>query len=100
MSQPLGIAVRDNGEIVVTEWRNHCVSIFAPNRTKIRAFGTRGQFDRPDGVAIDSAGNILVTDRYFDCVQKFTAEGKFLKAVGRQGDGRLEFYFPSGIGIN
>ena len=62
--EPLGIAVRDNGEIVVVERGKHCVSIFAPNGTKIRTFGTKGsgqgQFDYPDGVARDSAGNIMV----------------------------------------
>ena len=102
--EPLGIAVRDNGEIVVVERGKHCVSIFAPNGTKIRTFGTKGsgqgQFDYPDGVALDSAGNILVVDHWKHRIQKFTAEGKFLKAFGRQGRGRLEFYFPTGIGIN
>ena len=102
--RPLGIAVKENGEIVVVERGNHCVSIFAPNGTKIRTFGTKGsgqgQFDHPDGVTIDSAGNILVVDHWKHRVQKFTAEGKFLKSVGRQGRGRLGFYFPTGIGIN
>lgn len=102
--QPLGIAVRENREIVVVERGNHCVSIFAPNGTKIRTFGTKGsgqgQFDHRDGVAIDSAGNFLVVDHWKHRVQKFTAEGKFIKSVNRQGHGHLGFYFPSGIGIN
>ena len=99
--QPLGIAVRENGEIVIVERGNHCVSIFAPNGTKIRAFGTKGsaqgQFDHPYGVAIDSAGNFLVVDHWKHCVQKFTAEGEFLKAVGGKGSEQLS---PTGIGIN
>ena len=101
VSEPWGVAVRDNGEIVVAEWGYHCVSIFAPNGTKIRTFGTKGsghgQFNHSCGVAIDSAGNILVADKGNHRIQKFTAEGEFLKAVGGKGSGQLS---PTGIGIN
>ena len=104
VSKPWSLAVRDNGEIVVAEFRNHCVSIFAHNGKKIRTFGTegsaQGQFKEPRGVAFDSAGNILVADGDNHRVQKFTAEGKFLTAVGRKGSGKLEFRCPVGIGIN
>ena len=44
--------------------------------------------------------NKIPVDHWKHRIQKFTAEGKFLKAFGRQGRGRLEFYFPTGIGIN
>ena len=104
ISIPWGVAVRDNGEIVVVEYGNHCVSVFDHNRKKMRTFGTegstKGQFKSPFGVAVDSAGNILVADGWNHRIQKFTAEGKFLKAVGRNGTGHLEFNLPAGIGIN
>ena len=51
LSQPWGVEVGNNGEIVVVEHALHCVSIFAPNATKIRRFGTKGsgqgQFNHP-----------------------------------------------------
>ena len=107
LSRPWGVEVGNNGEIVVVEHALHCVSIFAPNGTKIRRFGTKGsgqgQFNNPRGVAFDSAGNILVVDGSNHRVQKFTAEGKFLKAAGRHGNGtggHLEFDHPTGIGVN
>ena len=104
ISCPWGIAVRDNGDIVVVEYGNHCVSIFDHNGTKIRTFGTegsaQGQFKGPFGVAIDSVGNIIVVDSGNHRIQKFTADGKFITAVGRKGSGHLEFDIPVGIGFN
>ena len=53
ITNPWGLAVRHNGEIIVAELRNHCVSIFAPNGEKIRTFGAQGsahgQFKHPCG---------------------------------------------------
>ena len=105
VSYPWGVAVSDNGEIAVTEWGDHCVSIFAQNGTKIRTFGSvgsaQGQFSHPRGVAFDSAGNILVVDGDNHRIQKFTAEGKFLTAVGRKGyQMDMEFYYPNGVAMN
>ena len=63
---PWGVAINQRGEVVVTEWAGHCVSVFSPSGEKLRSFGTRGsgqgQFDRPTGVAVDGEGNILVVD--------------------------------------
>ena len=102
VSSPWGVAVRDNGDIVVVEHENCYVSIFDGNGKKIRTFGSvgsaRGQFTDPRGVTVDSSGNILVADSHR--IQKFTAEGKFLKAIGSEGSGHLEFRCPVGIGIN
>ena len=104
IAPPWGVAVRDNGEIVVVEYGNHCVSIFDHNGAKIRTFGTvgsaQGQFNGSFGVAFDSAGNILIADGNNHRIQKFTAEGKFITAVGREGSRHLAFYLPVGIGFN
>ena len=104
VSKPWGVAVRDNGEIVVVENARNCLSIFAHNGKKIKTLGTggsaQGQFIIPRGIAVDSAGNILVADGDNHRIQKFTAEGKFLTAVGRKGSENLEFHGPVGIGIN
>ena len=63
---PWGVAINQRGEVVVTEWNGHCVSVFSPSGEKLRSFGTRGscqgQFYSPAGVAVDGEGNILVVD--------------------------------------
>ncbi len=101
---PYGITFNQRGEVVVTEWRGNCVSIFRSNGEKILSFGTygsgQGQFSYPRGVAVDGEGNILVADSDNHRIQKFTAEGQFLTSVGTEGNGRLQFSYPSGITFN
>ena len=102
---PWGVAVNQrSGEVVVTEWYKHCVSVFSPSGHKLRSFGTlgsgQGQFRGPCGVAVDGEGNILVADYGNHLIQKFTAEGQFLTAVGTKGSGPLQFSNMMEITIN
>ena len=108
---PWGVAVNENGQIIVAECGGHCISIFGRDGEKIKTFGTqgsgRGQFYYPHGVAIDKDGNILVTDGQNHRIQKFTADGQFITPVGTKGNGCLQFgggiYIydgPEGIGIS
>ena len=101
---PWGVAVKQKGEVVVTEEDRHCVSVFSPNGEKIRSFGSRGsdygRFQSPRGVAVDGDENILVVDCWNHRIQRFTAEGKVLTAVGTKGSGRLQFKYPYCIAYN
>ena len=101
---PWGVAINQRGEVVVTEWRRHCVSVFSPNREKLRSFGThgsgQGQFEYPYGIAVDGEGNVLVADNDNYRIQKFTTEGQFLAAVGTEGSGPLQFSDPYDIAFN
>ena len=102
--EPRGVSINQSGEVVVTEWDGHCVSVFSPSGEKLRSFGThgsgQGQFDSPLGVAVDSEGNILVADYHNHRIQKFTAEVQFLAAVGTYGSGPLQFSYPTYIAFN
>ena len=101
---PRGVAVNHSGEIVVTEWDGHRVSVFSQCGKKLRSFGTQGsghgQFKCPRGVTVDSEGNILVTDTDNKRIQKFTITGEFLTAVGTEGSGPLQFNLPSDVTFN
>ena len=102
--RPWGVAVNQQGEVVVTEDRGHCVSIFSSSGEKIQSFGSHGtghgQFNRPFNVAIDDDGNILITEHDNHRIQMFTSDGRFIAAVGTKGSGQLQFYNPTGIKIN
>ena len=58
--------VNHKDEIIVTEYKSHCLSVFHPSGKKLRSFGIRGskdgQFNHPSGVTVDDNDNILVAD--------------------------------------
>ena len=104
LKRPLGMAVRDNGDIVLAENGAHCVTIVNKEGKKVRSFGTRGtkegQFTYPCGVAISNDGHILVTDSHR--LQKMKFDGVRVKTVGssKSGSGQLQFHYPRGIKVH
>ena len=104
LNNPWGIAVSDNGDIVVAEYGGPRITILNKKGKKVRSFGTEGtkegQFTGPRGVAITNDGHILVTDNHR--LQKLTTDGVCVKSVGssKSGSGRLQLYNPKGITVH
>ena len=102
LKSPWGVAVDENGRIIVVEKDGNCVSIFSAHGEKIKTFGVAGsdpgQFSSLCGVAVDGDGNILVVDGGKH-IQKFTPDGQFIRVVGTKGGKPLQFNDPVGIGI-
>ena len=104
LKKPWGVAVREGGEVVVTECDGHCVTTISPDGER-QSFGEcgrdNGKFNHPEGLALDSEGDILVVEYDNDRVQKFTPTGEFVKAVGSKGDKEpLQFNQPVGIAVH
>ena len=103
---PWGVAIHQNGEMVVTEWCGNRISVFSPSGEKLRSFGKRGfefgleELDCPSEVAVDTKGDILVVNSGKHCITKFTREGQFVTTVGTFGSGPQSFCFPTGIALN
>ena len=104
VSGPYGVAVSNNGEVVVSEYINHCISVYSREGKKIRSFGSKGpnegQFIYPHGVAITSDNHILISDEHNHRIQMFTIEGRFVKSVGQERKRQLQFDHPSGIAVH
>ena len=105
LNKPNGLAVCDNGNIVVAETGADCVTIFNKKGQIMRSFGTKGQkegqFMSPRGIAISRDGHILVTDQHR--LQKLTTNGVCVKSVGKGGtcgSGQLQFNNPRGIAVH
>ena len=102
LNKPYGIAVNSRGEMVVTEWSGHRVSVFDVRGQRVRTFGSHG--DRPEhmrypaGIAVDDVDNIYVTSKHK--LQKFTSSGELIKCVGRRGSKEGEFADPRGVTIH
>ena len=101
LKAPWGVAVNERGQIVVTEYKGHCISIFSDSGEKVRSFGSEGsspgQLHQPEGVALTATGDILVCDYQNNRIQLFSPEGKLQKCVGTKGDGPLQFSGPIDI---
>ena len=104
VSRPYGVAVSSSGEVVVSEYWNHRISVYSRERKHIRSFGSKGpnkgQFYYPHGVAITSDNHILIADEHNHRIQKFTMEGMFVKSVGQEGKRQIQFDRPSGIAVH
>ncbi len=105
LKTPSGIALNQNGEILVAESRADAISLLSPvSGEKVISFGQSGpnggDLRFPCSIAIDDKGNILVVDGCNDRVKKYSPRGKFLAEAGSHGTGQLEFREPEGIAIN
>ena len=100
---PYGVAVCDDGHVIVTESGNHCVKILDNEGEKVKSFGGEGgsgnvRFSGPRGVAITSDNFILVSDNRR--IQKISMDGDFIASVGEVGSGPLQFNKPACIAIS
>ena len=104
LERPAAVVLNQMGEVVLTEWDAHYVSVFSPSGEKLLSFGTRGsdegQFIHPSGIGVDGEGNILVADWGNNRIQKFSAAGQFLAVTGSKGNGQLQFDSPYGCSFN
>ena len=104
LNRPRGVAVTDDGLVIVSEGGSHRITLLDSEGRKIRSIGTqsrgRGQLQSPHGVAITSKRTILVADSCNHRIQEFTMEGDCVSCVGTYGTGPLQFNYPRGITIN
>ncbi|XP_019621272.1 PREDICTED: tripartite motif-containing protein 2-like [Branchiostoma belcheri] len=85
MKRPEYITVDGEGNILVSDWENHCVYVYKEDGQFLFQFGGRGrgegQLKQPSGICTDRAGNIIVADHGNSRVEMFDKTGKFLKHI-------------------
>lgn len=87
-SEPSGVAVNNEGDLVVADTNNHRIQVFYPDGRFKFAFGECGKRDGqllyPNRVAIyRKTGDIIITERSpTHQVQVFSARGEFLAKFG------------------
>ena len=64
--RPNGVAVDEEGNIIVADSRNDRVQVFSHSGRFISKFGVKGtgpgEFDRPSGICVSPEGAIIVID--------------------------------------
>ncbi|KAI8495668.1 hypothetical protein Bbelb_266400 [Branchiostoma belcheri] len=80
------VTVDGEGNILVTDYRNHCVHVLDREGNFKFKFGSEGsdksQLKNPRGTCADGMGNIIVADKGNRCVKKFDSQGRFLCHIG------------------
>ena len=87
---PVGVIVRRNGDVIVTELENHCLKIFSQVdlglSITIGSMGVgMGKFLCPRGLALDHFENIMVADSKNHRIQVISPTGESIGAFGRLG---------------
>ena len=103
LNGPCGVAVSDDGHVIVTENSGNCVTILDNEGKKVKSLGGKGgsgniHFSHPHGVAITPDNFILVCDG--NRIQKISMDGDCIASVGEKGNGPLQFSGPAGIAIS
>uniref|UniRef100_A0A3Q2XWR2 RING-type E3 ubiquitin transferase n=1 Tax=Hippocampus comes TaxID=109280 RepID=A0A3Q2XWR2_HIPCM len=124
--RPTGVDVDSNGDIVVADYDNRCVSIFSPDgKFKVKrptSSVTRvlaqddahlrwatssgqnkigsGRLLGPKGVAVDKNGHIITVDNKACCVFIFQANGKLVTKFGGRGVADRQFAGPHFVAVN
>lgn len=106
------LAIGPNGDIYVTDARNHRIQRYSADGVYKSSWGTfatvdngeapGGTFNEPWGIAVGPDGSVYVTDTWNYRIQKFTAEGKFVTMWGKAGtaDSPTSFWGPRGIVVD
>ena len=87
---PMGIVVKRNGDVIVTEHENHRIKVLSQENlgesTIIGSVGVgSGKFSCPRGVALDHNDNILVADSQNHRIQVVSSTGEPLGTFGMIG---------------
>ena len=100
---PCGVCIGENGCMIVSDVKNHCLRIVASNGKFIDAIGGEGkgsgEFEDPSGIAVDKKMNILVAQRENARIQKMSPSGKVLNKFGQKTLRGSNLGEPWGIAI-
>ena len=106
LDRPNGVAVLNDGRIIVSEYSPDLVSILSKEGNKLKSFGkgtNNVTFSYNHGVVITDDGYILVADSNYNRIQKISISSGYpslYSPIGKSGNGVLEFKYPTGIAIS
>jgi len=104
LGDPQGVAVDQDGHVIVSDSRNHRLQVFDMDgnfRFRFGSPGSRdGHFQSPSGVAVTREGDIVVADTMNNRIQIFTKEGKFIKKFGTGSMQSERLYQPYGVAVD
>jgi sugar lactone lactonase YvrE len=101
---PAGLAVAADGTLCVVEHLNARVSVFNPDGTFRKYFGTRDAgesgFENPRAAVFDSEGNLWLVDFRRNALRAFDLDGRLLFVHEGPETSRMGFSTPAAIHID
>ena len=99
LKKPHGVAVCDDGTILVVDSGKHCVAVFTPEGKFTRSVGTFGsgplQFDEPMGIGIHPiTKHIFITEYRNHRIQVLSSDLEFVTCYGSEGSDHGQFIRP------
>lgn len=101
VKQPSGIAVDDNGRLLVVDGKEKKLVILSPEGAILKSIGDEKTFGKPSFIAMNkNNGNLYVSDMTRHRIATFDRSGNFLFFIGKPGKEPGEFAFPQGIAVS
>lgn len=99
-SEPWGVAVNGSGEVIVSEYGAHRITILTEECQKARPFNCNSLDFWLCGMAITSDQHLVITNGYSHSIQLVTFEGKLLHSLDKDSHKFLEIGVPIGVTVN
>ena len=101
---PQGVALSQEGNIIVADYFNHRIQVLTVDGAFVSAVGSKGsqplQFIKPCDVAVHQNGRLFVADSGNNRVQVFNRDLTYLHSFGSGGSRPGEFGNPCGVAID
>lgn len=100
LKEPFGIHVTSDGNKYVVDGERKQVVMFGPDEKFVRAYGEKGQFEKPLDVALFGDRLYVVDFDRHGVVVVDKETGKTVKTIGKRGTGPGEFDRPTHLRVD
>ena len=95
LATPLGIAVNNEGHILVGNDKRHNVEVYNPATGELISTFGQNELETPSSIMIDSQGNIYVSDSRSNTVYVYNSSYQLLRNIGERGREAHQLRGPS-----
>jgi DNA-binding beta-propeller fold protein YncE len=99
-SNPCGVVVNKQGNILVAEYGNNRIQEFDRRGNFVRIWWVSQGLQRLCCMALDNQGNVVASDTENHRIQVFDGEGNILRMWGTYGSGQAQFKNPWGVAVD
>ena len=99
LSDPWGLSVDSDGNVIVADKGNSSIKIFSPDGEFLMKIGGQGTLKSPVH-CIQYEKCLVVSDKGEHCIKVFDRNGNFQYMFGKKGEGEGEFNSPSCMAVN